>query len=438
MKSTFQIKNKIFCIGLGKLGLTFSYILCDAGYNIYGYDKNVEIKNNIRKNTKNIEPELNKLISKNKKKFKFEDDFQKAVKFTSVCILILPTPSKKNHEFNNNYILNTLKKIGPYLKQKNKYLINITSTVSPGSCNGFINFLEKKFLLKHGREFIITYNPHLIALGQIYKNVLNPDLIIIGSDLAYGHLFLKKLYSVIYGKNFKKFKFLNLREAEISKISINAYITMKISYSNTVSQIADNVNDVNTSKIFDAIGSDSRIGKKYLSLGGSYSGPCFPRDSLNFSAYLKKINVKNYIPVAVDKINKIQINRYVEIFNKLSNKLNKKINVGICGIAYKKNSSITNFSPGEQIYNKLKHKYKIIVYDEQKIFNYKIIEDRINYTNNQKEFFEKSDVIFICYKNDKFKQMQYFKSKNKKIIIDIWNFLVFKDKNITYKALGVS
>ena len=432
-------KNKIFSIGLGKLGLIFSHILCDNGFNVYGYDNNPNIEKNIFNKKKNsLEPKLNELIHRNKKKFQFIKNFEKAIKDTSMCVIVLPTPSKKNHEFDNSYIFDALNKIGNFLKYKKKYIINITSTVNPGSCKLFINFLEKKYSLKHGKEFVITYNPHLIALGQIYNDVLNSETVIIGSDIKYGHEFLKNFYSKIYKKDMNKLKFLNLEEAEISKISINAYVTLKISFSNTLSQIADKRDNINISKIINVLGSDSRIGKKYLGLGGSYSGPCFPRDSINFATYLKKINTKNYIPIAVDKINQFQIKRYISIFKKLSKNLNKKFTIGICGIAYKPNAAITDFSPGLQIFQKLVKKNKIIVYDESKIL--KSINPKRNFVfnTNIKDFFDKSDFIFVCYKNDKFKKVQNYKTNKKKIVVDLWNFLKFKDKKIIYKALGVS
>jgi len=351
---------------------------------------------------------------------------------------VLPTPSKKNHDFDNKYIFETLKKIGIYLKSKKKYVINITSTVNPGSCFLFIKFLEDNFQLIHGKEFIVTYNPHLIALGSIYENVINSELVIIGSDLSYGHMYLKKLYSKIYKKNLKRLKFLNLKEAEISKISINSFITMKISFSNTLSQIADNQKGINVSKIINTVGSDSRIGKKYLGLGGSYSGPCFPRDSLNFSSYLKKVNAKNYIPIAVEKINQFQIQRYIKIFKESLKLFNKKPTIGICGIVYKTNTTITDFSPGIQIIKKLINNYKIIVYEENKVNDALIIKNKIHHYSNIKTFFNKSDIIFICYNNNIFKKMQKFRPKDKKVVIDLWNFLNFNENKVVYKALGVS
>lgn len=431
------MNKKIFSVGLGKLGLIFSYILCEKGYKIYGYDKNPTIKKNIFiKKENNLEPKLNELIHKNKNNFKFISDFKKAVYETSMCILVLPTPSKKNHEFDNSYIFEALNRIGGFLRYKKRYVINITSTVNPGSCNLFINYLEKKYSVKHGKHFIITYNPHLIALGQIYNDVLNSETVIIGSNEKYGHKFLKNFYSRIYNKKIQKLKFVNLEEAEIAKISINAFVTLKISFSNSLSQIADKRKNINVSKIIDVLGSDTRIGKKYLGLGGPYSGPCFPRDSLNFAGYLKKIKTKNYIPLAAEKINQYQINRYIDLYKTFSKNFKKKITIGVCGITYKKNAAITDFSPGLQIINRLK-KNKIIVYDEPKILK-SLGNNNLNFSHNLKDFFNESDIIFICYKNEKFKKIQNFENNRKKIIIDLWNFLKFKNNKIIYKAVGVS
>ena len=113
----------------------------------------------------------------------------------------MPTPSKKNHEFDNKYIDNCLNQIGKYLKYKKNYLINITSTVNPGSSEKFINNLEKKFKLKHGKNFILTYNPHLIALCSIYNDIINSDLVLIGSNNDKGfktlRIFIKKYIKII-------------------------------------------------------------------------------------------------------------------------------------------------------------------------------------------------------------------------------------------------
>jgi len=426
--------KKIFCIGLGKLGLIFSHILANNGNKVFGFDNNLKIEDNIKKNTKNDEPKLNFLIKKNKKRFTFTNKIKEAIEQTNCTFIIVPTPSKKNNEFDNKYIINTLDNICSYLKNKKKYLINITSTVNPGSCDYFIKYIENKFKLRHGKQFILTYNPHLIALGSIYKNVINPDLVIAGSNLSEGHKILERIYKNIYKKKIDKLKFLSLKEAEIAKIAINSYVTMKISFTNTISQIADVENNINVSNILNAIGADKRIGNKYLELGALFSGPCFPRDNLNFTHYLKKNKLKSYIPESIDNTNNAQIKRYVSFFSKYKKYLNKKITIGICGLNYKENTNLAEKSPGEQLFKYYKKKYPIIIYDDIKtITNY-----RFAYTDNIKKFFNKANFIFICYKNKKFKKIEKLKPNNKKIIIDLWNYINLKKNNIILKKIGIS
>lgn len=424
-------KPKVFCIGLGKLGLMFSQILAEKLGSVIGYDINKNIINSINLNAKSLEPNLNYLIKKNKKKFFIAETIKDGVEKTNSAFLVLPTPSKKNFEFDNKYILNCLLEIGPNLIKKKNYVINITSTVNPGSCEMFANFLENKFKIKSGKNFIITYNPHLIALGSIYDNIMHNDLVLIGSNESFGFQFLKKIYKKIYNNNIKKLKLLNLKEAEISKIAINTFVTMKISFTNSISQISDRYKNINTKKILNTIGEDKRIGKKYLSLGALYSGPCFPRDNLNFSKFLDKNKLNNSLAVAIDTINNIQLKRYIQIF-KNNNKLNKPT-IGICGMSYKDNTNLSERSPGKLLYNYFKNKYKTFIHDQ----NYP--DFKVNcFIKNINNFVKKCDVIFICYKNKKFMAIGKQHVKKNKLIIDLWNCVQSKNKKFIIKNVGIS
>lgn len=430
-----KTKPKILCIGLGKLGLVFSQVLAEKVGKTFGYDIDKNILSSIRVNKKNIEPHINKLIKKNRKKFEIVDTIGDGIKSSDGVFLILPTPSKKNFEFDNSYILNALNKIGPYLKNKKEYIINITSTVNPGSCEIFIKILEKKFNLKHGKQFILTYNPHLIALGSIYNDILKSDLVLVGSNINKGFKIIKNIYKWFYPGELSKIKMLNLKEAEISKIAINSYITMKISYTNLLSQISDKTKNINTSKILNAIGDDKRIGKKYLSLGAMFSGPCFPRDNLNFTKFLKKNKVNYSLLKSTDEINNIQIKRYINIFKKEKKKINKKkLTIGLCGISYKENTLVQTKSPAIEIFNKLRKNYDVIFHDT--IFPENFSTKK--FIKNQKLFFNLSDIIFVCYKNNKFKKLGYHKTNKKKIIVDLWNFINSKNKKIFVKKVGIS
>ena len=427
-------QHKILCIGLGKLGLVFSQVVAEKIGKTWGYDINQKVISSILNNKKSVEPRLNELLRKNKKKFKIVDNLYNGINSTNAAFLILPTPSKKNHEFDNSYIENCLRKIGPYLKNKKNYLINITSTVNPGSCQNFIKLLEKYEGVKHGENFILTYNPHLIALGSIYNDILYSDLVLIGSDNKIGANILKSIYKKFYPKKLSKLKILNLKEAEISKIAINSYITMKISYTNLLSQISDSNKNINVSKILSAIGDDKRIGKKYLSLGAMYSGPCFPRDNLNFIKFLKKSKVDYSLIRSTDKINNIQIIRYLKTFNKVRKLFSKKPVIGICGLSYKENTEVTTKAPSIEIEKKLSKKYKFVYHDTNFPENF----SKKNFIIDIKKFFEIADIIFVCYKNNKFLKIGKLKSHKKKVIIDLWNFINSNNKNILIRKIGIS
>ena len=109
--------------------------------------------------------------------------------------------------------------------------------------------------------FVVSF--FFITLLYLYNDVLNSDLVILGSDLKEGHKFLLNFYKKIYKKNLYKLRMLKLKEAEVSKIAINSYITMKISFSNLISSISDKENNLDSSVILNTIGFDKRIGHKY-------------------------------------------------------------------------------------------------------------------------------------------------------------------------------
>jgi len=310
---------KISVIGLGKLGLPFSFFLASKKNNVLGYDLNKKIEKNIKENTKNIEPDLNRYISKNNKNFKYENNFSNLIKKTNLTFIVLPTPSQKDGSFSNQYIINCLKEISKdLLKKKNKkHIIVITSTVSPGSCEEiFIPFMKKKGLKNH-KDFLLVYNPHFIAQGTTIYNLEKPDLILLGCDSDISYKIINNFYSRIY--NSKIIKKTSLREGEIAKISINSYITSKISFSNYISELCEKSDETDAAKVLDVIGQDKRINHSYLKIGTKFSGPCFPRDNLALANYSKKKGVNSLIPEKNDKVNKLQTKRLFSILKKISN-----------------------------------------------------------------------------------------------------------------------
>tara|TARA_Y100000816_G_C26089424_1_gene575455 strand:+ start:840 stop:2138 length:1299 start_codon:yes stop_codon:yes gene_type:complete len=411
-------------IGLGKLGFPFALFLASKKIKVLCYDNNPKILKNIKKNkSPYIEPYTQKYLKKYRNNISITSDLSKIINKSDISHLVLPTPSLKNNSFSNKYIIDCLNKLALFIKIKKRiHIINITSTVMPGSCRDvFCKILESKGL-KNSKDFIITYNPHFIAQGTTINNLENPDFVLIGADDQNG----EKLVSY-YNKIYKKKIFislLNTQEAEIVKISVNSYVTSKITFSNFISEICESVKDVDGSKVLNAIGRDHRIGNSYLGVGTKYSGPCFPRDNKALDYFVRK-KTKNSLPKFVDKINNSQTGRLIKIIKKVisKNKLNK-INLGILGLTYKDKTSILKDSQSYDLIKKinLNKLSKINVYDKNikppKVY---LKNNKLVYFKNLSKFIKNSKILLLMYPSKNFIN-ELLKSKDK-IIIDCWNMV---------------
>tara|TARA_B110000305_G_scaffold225807_1_gene272728 strand:+ start:930 stop:2231 length:1302 start_codon:yes stop_codon:yes gene_type:complete len=430
------MKNSV--IGLGKLGLPFALFLASKNQHVTCCDSNKKIIRDLsNKISPYIEPLTSKYLKIYSKKITLENNYDNLIKNSEITHLVLPTPSLIDNSFSNEYLLECLDKLSKsLLKYKNKsHIINITSTVMPGSCQEvFRIFLESKGL-KNEKDFIITYNPHFIAQGTTIKNLENPDFILIGSDSKKGKK-LVSFYKKIY-KNKVKISLLRTKEAEIVKISINSYITTKITFSNFISEVCENTKNVDASLVLNAIGRDHRIGNSYLGVGTKYSGPCFPRDNKALH-YFTKDKIKNSLPKFIDKINNSQTKRITRMLKKIISKERlKKFTIGIFGLTYKDKTSIIDDSQSYDLIIDIRKKYKanINTHDDNVEPNTQFLnKHKLIFFKNIKKFIQKSKILILMYPSKKFIKSA-LNSKNK-IIIDCWNVIDEKKTNSKVYKLG--
>jgi len=271
-------------VGVGKLGICYSIILAKANFKVYIYDINNEILNNIKNNTYNYnEPNLNDLIDKYKSNLFLSYDLNDIYNNCDIIFTYIQTPSLENGLYNHEYIDNFIEKTLNYQNKNNKIIL-INSTVIPEYCNSIRDKLKKN-------NFTLIYNPSFISQGNIIDNIINPDMILIGIDDNDNNENSNKIID-IYNKiiidndNHNKYKIMKLFEAEMTKLSINCFITTKITYANLIGDFISSKN-YNPDIVLNAIGSDSRIGNKYLNYGYGFGGPCLPRDNKALSEYAK-------------------------------------------------------------------------------------------------------------------------------------------------------
>jgi len=254
-------------------------------------------------------------------------------------------------------------KIGQSIEPSQKLVIDIVSTVMPGSCDGPIkSALEQSSGRTVGEDLGLCYNPEFIALGSVINDMENPDMHLIGqsSDWA-GEVVENALKSIV--KVEVPSRRMNLKEAELVKIAVNNYVTMKISYANMLMQGSTLLGGIDIDVVTDAIGLDSRIGRKYLKAAAAYGGPCFPRDTRALDALYKDIGLAGTLSQATQVINESHSDF---IADQVSKNLTKGMTVGIAGISYKIGTTVTEESPGLALAIALSSRdLKIAIWDDE-------------------------------------------------------------------------
>lgn len=431
----------ISVIGLGKLGLPLATTIASKGFFVYGVDINKEVINNLKKGKTFLnEPGLKELIKNFKKNIIATDDVNEAIVNSDITFIITPTPSKKNGYFSTRFVEAAIKDIAKTLKHKRSYhLAVVVSTVMPGSTDVMKKILERKSGKICGRDFGLCYNPEFIALGSVINNLLNPDFLLIGeSDQKAGDI-LQKFYKK-YCDNKPKVARMNFVNAELTKISVNTYVTTKISYANMLSEICELLPGGDVDVVTAALGLDPRIGQKYLKGGPAFGGPCFPRDNIAFISLAKKTKANFYIPLATHKTNVRQTERLVK---KVLEFTKNGLSVGILGLSYKPFTDVVEESFGLALVRELvKKDLKIYLHDPLALNNVKReFNNSVNYEDRVKPCIEKSQILIIATDWPQFKAIRkIWYGKRPKILVDPWRIIDKRNlpKNVAYFPLGLN
>lgn len=286
-------------VGTGRLGLCFALTLARRkNVGVVGHDVSSEYVRQINTaELKSLEPEVEMLLNTDtiKDNFKATTDLQDAVNFSKYIWVFVPTPSCGD-SYDHTILTECLQSIQD-IGVTNKIII-IGCTVLPG----YIDNIAKKVITNNK----IVYNPSFIAQGTIISNLENPDVILIGGDEEDVEE-ISDIYTVILGFNKKLIHGMSAISAEIAKLSLNCFITTKISFANMIGHIAQQSAGADVNAILNAIGSDSRVGNKCLAHGFGYGGPCFPRDNRALSTYAQSLNIDPIISLATDEFNNIYV-----------------------------------------------------------------------------------------------------------------------------------
>ena len=324
--------NKITFIGVGKLGLGLALLFEKYGYEVCGVDINQKYIDKINKKTIDTkEPEYNELL-KNSKNLFMTTDLEYGLNYSNIIFILVQTPNSGGNKFYDHSILsNLLQKINSF-KVKNKDLI-IGCTVMP-------RYIQEvgQFLVSDCQNTFVSYNPEFVAQGDIINGYQNTDIILLGTLRENLIKKIENIYSKIIKNSKVKYLSMNPLEAEIVKISINGYITTKLSFANMITDLCKQ-NNASPIIVLNAVGSDSRIGNKYFNPGYSFGGPCFPRDTKALKKFVDESEINSNLLEATTDYNnyhiKFQSQYLIDYYDNNPNEV-----IIIEGICYKENCEV--------------------------------------------------------------------------------------------------
>jgi len=326
---------KLCMIGTGYVGLVSGVCFSDLGNTVYCVDKDNKKINSLNKGILPIfEPGLEEILKRNyqQKRLIFTSDLKKAVTNSDIIFICVGTPTKKT---SNSADLKYVFKVAKELKSLiSKYKIIVTKSTVPVTTGDQIEKILIK--LKKNKLVDIVSNPEFLREGDAIRDFSNPDRVIIGTDSVKANKILKSLYNPITKKNSRYFN-TSRRGAELIKYASNAFLATKITYINELANLCEKVN-VDIKDISMGMGSDKRIGDRFLRAGPAYGGSCFPKDTRALIDTAKKFKTNlSIIKSVVSSNDKRKLLLTKKIDKILNGKFKNKI-ITFLGVTFKPNT----------------------------------------------------------------------------------------------------
>ena len=430
---------KLCMIGTGYVGLVSGVCFSDVGNKVYCVDKDQNKIDYLKKgNVPIYEPGLEELLKKNLKQNRliFTSNLKKAVLDSNIVFICVGTPTKKN---SNSADLKNVFEVARQLKKYiTKYKIIITKSTVPVTTGDQIEKILKS--QKNKKLFDVVSNPEFLREGEAIRDFIYPDRVIIGTNSKKANKIMKSLYMPIIKKNSRYFN-TSRRGAELIKYASNAFLATKISFINEIANLCEKTG-VDIKDISLGMGSDQRIGDRFLRAGPAYGGSCFPKDTRALIDTGNKFKIDlSIVKSVVNSNEKRKILLTKKISTLLNNNLNNKI-VTFLGVTFKPNTDdMREASSIPMIKYLSKKKCHIRYFDPTgKKDEFKNLKN-VEYCKNIKSACLKSDLIILHTEWNDFKLLNFkklVKKKNFKIydMRNIYSPLKMKKLKIPYFGIG--
>ena len=430
---------KIAVIGTGYVGLVTGTCFAETGNDVTCIDIDQSKVDRLSAGEITIyEPGLEKLFLRNVKegRLHFTSNLKSGIEGAKILFLALPTPPGEDGSADLKYILGVASELGDLLKE---YVVIVDkSTVPVGTAEKVRDAIEKSSTI----EFDVVSNPEFLREGVAVEDFMKPDRVVIGTSSEKAKKLMNELYAP-FVRSGNPLIFMDIRSAELTKYAANSFLATKISFMNEIAQLCEKLNaDVDMVRL--GIGSDARIGKRFLFPGIGYGGSCFPKDVQALVKSSKEVSYDFKILNAVMEVNDKQKQYLIPKIKTYYNDNLKGKHFALWGLAFKPNTDDIREAPSLFLIEALlREGATISVFDPEAMNNVKqLLGDTISYAANQYDALIKADALIIATEWNEFRTPDFSKiSSNlkEKVIFDgrnLFDLNAMIDLNYHYESVG--
>ena len=405
---------KISVIGTGYVGLVTGTCFAEVGIDTTCVDIDKKKIENLKKGISPIyEPGLDSIIGRNilKNNLHFSTDLVRCIQDSEVVFIAVGTPPDEDGSADLKYVIDVAQIIGTSMKE---YLLVVTkSTVPVGTAKKVREAIEKE---QHKRgvdiEFDVASNPEFLKEGDAIADFMKPDRIVIGIESTRAEEILKRLYKP-FTLNGHQIIFMNIPSAEMTKYVANSMLATRISFMNDVANLCEIVG-ADVSMVRKGIGSDSRIGSKFLYSGIGYGGSCFPKD---VKALIKTADQKGYSMRVIKAVEEVNDNQKHVLFNKIKKYFKSDLKgktIAIWGLAFKPLTDDMREAPSLELIKLLKAEgCHIKVYDPAAMDEAKRhLGDSVKYSKDAYDTVDNADCLVLVTEWNEFRFPDWMRIKN--------------------------
>jgi UDPglucose 6-dehydrogenase len=430
---------KIAVVGTGYVGLVTGTCFAETGNNVVCVDIDKRKVEKLSNGEITIyEPGLEKLFIRNLKedRLHFTTDLEKGIEDAEIVFLALPTPPGEDGSADLKYILGVSDHLGKILKDY-KVIID-KSTVPVGTAEKVRTAVAKNFK----GEFDVVSNPEFLREGVAVDDFMKPDRVVIGTSSERARKVMNELYAP-FVRSGNPVIFMDERSAELTKYAANSFLATKISFMNEIAQLCERLG-ADVDMVRKGIGSDDRIGKRFLFPGIGYGGSCFPKDVQALVKSAREVEYDFQILNAVMDVNERQKKHLIPKIRQFFNNDLKGKHFALWGLAFKPNTDDIREAPALYIIEELLNEgATVTAFDPEAMTNVRgVIGDKISYAESQYDAIKGADGLIIATEWNEFRTPDFIKmvkSLKHKVIFDgrnLFDVAAVKELGFHYESIG--